>query len=76
MPSNLAENPHIQGEQPFDPWSRIYVPWMAELAGTMFFVLFKQLYVHRKNPSRYNQMSSPVEESWGHKGAGPLWRQH
>uniref|UniRef100_A0A914MM75 Uncharacterized protein n=1 Tax=Meloidogyne incognita TaxID=6306 RepID=A0A914MM75_MELIC len=43
MPSNLAENPHIQGEQPFDPWSRIYVPWMAEFAGTMFFVLFSNM---------------------------------
>nr|CAD2206708.1 unnamed protein product [Meloidogyne enterolobii] len=45
MPSDSVENPHIQDEQPFDPWSRIYVPWMAEFAGTMFFVLFSMQYV-------------------------------
>ncbi|KAL7075654.1 hypothetical protein ACQ4LE_005075 [Meloidogyne hapla] len=45
MPSKFAENPqmNIQGEQPFDPWSRIYVPWMAEFTGTMLFVLFSNL---------------------------------
>ncbi|KAF7627163.1 hypothetical protein Mgra_00009560 [Meloidogyne graminicola] len=38
-----AENIQInqqREQQQFDPWSRIYIPWLSEFIGTMLFVLF------------------------------------